>query len=108
MGGAAAAAVIAAKQRRIQETVDAFRLGDATAPERARRLEDLGVMHDGETQDLIVEGVIVPGSREGTYYLSEAGYIYRRDDRRGIKVVAVIVLLLLVFGVLLFVSRGAA
>jgi hypothetical protein len=105
MGGAAAAAVIAAKQRRIQETVDAFRLGDATAPERARRLEDLGVMHDGETQDLIVEGVIVPGSREGTYYLSEAGFIYRREDRKGLKIVVVLSLIVLILGVVLFASR---
>jgi hypothetical protein len=105
MGGAAAAAVIAAKRRRIQETVDAFRLGDATAPDRARRLEDLGVMHDGETQDLIVEGVIVPGSREGTYYLSEAGYIYRRDDRKVIKIVVVLSLILLILGVIFFTSR---
>ena len=101
-GGAAAAAIIAAKERRIRETVDAFRLGDATAPDRARRFEDLGVIADKETHDLIVEGVLVPGPREGTYYLSEAGYIYRRDDRKGMRAVAIVSIILLVIGVLVF------
>jgi hypothetical protein len=110
MGGAggATAAIIAAKQRRIQEVVDAFRLGDATAAGRARRLDDLGVMHDAELQDLIVEGVIVPGATEGTYYLSEPGYIYRRDDRRGIKVMVVVAIAVLVLGVILVAARATA
>lgn len=98
-GGAAAAAIIAAKQKRIQEAVDAFRLGDATAPDRARRLDELGIIENSETHDLVVEGVIVPGPREGTYYLSEAGYIYRRDDRRGMKAVAIVMIILLIIGV---------
>jgi hypothetical protein len=101
--GAAAGAIIAAKQRRIQEAVDAFRLGDATAPDRARRLEDLGVIAGDETRDLIVEGVLVPGPAEGTYYLSEAGYIYRRNDRKGTRAVAIIAAMLVVIGLLALV-----
>lgn len=99
--GAAAGAIIAARQRRIQEIVDVFRLGDATAPDRAKRLETLGLSHNGELQSLIVEGILMPGAEEGTYYLSEIGYIYKREDRRGLKAVAIVMVVLLVLGVLL-------
>lgn len=107
--GAAAAAVIAARQRRIQEIVDAFRIADATAADRARTLDTIGLAHTGELQELIVEGVLMPGAREGTYYLSEVGYIYRRDDRRGIKAVAIVMVVILVIGAILLpimASRG--
>lgn len=106
-GGAAAGAIIAAKQRRIQEVVDAFRLGDATAADRARRLEDLGIIASDETRELLVEGVLMPGAREGTYYLSEPGYIYRRNDRRGLKAIVAVMAVLLVIG-LLVLSRFTA
>lgn len=101
-GGAAAAAIMAAKQRRIQEAVDAFRLGDATAANRARRFEDLGVIPNDETRELIIEGVLLPGATEGTYYLSEAGYIYRREDRKGMRAVAIVAVILVVIGMLVF------
>jgi hypothetical protein len=99
--GAAAGAIIAARQRRIQEIVDVFRLGDATAPDRAKRLETLGLSHNSEVQSLIVEGILMPGAHEGTYYLSEIGYIYKRDDRRGFKAIAIVMLILLVIGIVL-------
>jgi hypothetical protein len=96
------AAAAAARLRRIQQTVDSFRLAGATAPERSRRLEDVGVLEDGETRDLIVEGVLLPGPHEGTYYLSEAAYIYQRDARRGrLKVVMVVMVALLLLGAIL-------
>jgi hypothetical protein len=93
--------------RRIQQTIDAFRLGDATSPDRARRLEDLGVMHEGETRDLIADRVILPGPADGTFYLSEAGYIYHRDQRKVGKVVVVLALVALVLGlsILTLVAR---
>lgn len=97
--GGAAGAIIAARMRRIQETVDAFRLGDATSADRARRLEDLGLMLDRETKDLMADRVILPGTAEGTFYLSEAGYIYRRDDSRVRKSVIVVAVIVLVVGV---------
>jgi hypothetical protein len=97
----AAAVIIAARHRRMQETVDAFRLGDATAPDRAKSLETLGLSHDSDTQSLIVEGILMPGAREGTYYLSEIGYIYKRDDRRGFKAVAIVMLIVLAIGIVL-------
>ena len=99
--GAAVAAIAAARQRRIQEIVDAFRLGDATAADRAKSLDTLGLTHNGELQSLIVEGVLMPGAREGTYYLSEIGYIYKREDRRELKIVAIILIIMAVIGVIL-------
>ena len=100
--GAVVAAAAAARLRRIQQTVDAFRLAGATAPDRSRRLEDVGVMEDGETRDLIVDGVLLPGPHEGTYYLSEVAYIYQRDARRGrLKVVMVVMVALLLLGAIL-------
>ena len=107
--GAAVAAIAAARQRRIQEIVDAFRLADATAADRAKGLETIGLTHSGELQDLLVEGVLMAGTGEGTYYLSEAGYIYQRSDRRGLKAVAIVMIILLVIGVILIPvmsSRG--
>jgi hypothetical protein len=103
-GGGATGAIIAARQLRIQKVVDAFRLADATAPDRARRLEDLGLVPGGEARDLIVEAVLLPGPREGTYYLSEAGMIYRRDERKGIKVIIIVALVVLAIGAL-FLTR---
>ena len=100
-GGGAVVAIVAARQRRIQEIIDAFRLADATAADRAKGLETIGLMHSSELQNLIVEGVLMQGAHEGTYYLSEASVIYRRDDRRGIKAVAIVMIVILVIGVLL-------
>lgn len=94
-GGAAAAAIIAAKAARTQAVIDAFRLGDATSPERARRIEELGVAHNAEADELISSQVLLPGRREGTYYLSEAGYIAHRESRKNasaITIVAVVVI----------------
>jgi hypothetical protein len=103
-GGAAVAAIAAARQRRIQEAVDAFRLGDATSPERGRTLGELGLEQTREIEDLFVEGVLVPGQRQGTFYLSEAAYIDRRNDRRGLKVVLIATLIVLAIG-LFFAAR---
>jgi hypothetical protein len=99
--GAAVAAIAAARQRRIQEIIDTFRLADATAADRAKSLETLALSHNGELQSLIVEGVLMPGAREGTYYLSEIGYIYKRDDRRALKAVAIVLIVIAIIGVLL-------
>jgi hypothetical protein len=50
----------------------------------------------------------VPGPDAGTYYLSEPGYIYRREDRTGMKVVAIVALVTLIMGLGLFISRIVA
>lgn len=102
-GGAVVAIAAAAKQKRQREVLDAFRLGDATAPDRARRLEEIGVVHLGEAEALLAAGVLAHGRRDGTYYLSEAGYIAHRDQRMSAKkgVVIAIAVLLIVLGIAL-------
>lgn len=106
--GAVIAAAAAAKQRRLQGIVDAFRLGDATSPDRARPFESLGIARLDEAEELLSQGVLLPGPREGTYYLSEAGYIVKRD-RRSTKsnvVIAAAVMLLLGLMLVVFVTRA--
>ena len=105
--GAGAAAIIAARHHKVQGIVDAFRLGDATSPDRARRLDELGIVETREARDLIAGGVLAPGEREGTYYLSEARLIYERNERKGVKAMAIVAVVLLVVGVLL-ISRMVA
>ena len=82
---------------------------DATAADRAKSRDTLGLLHSSEMQSLIVEGVLMPGSREGTYYLSEIGIIYKREERRGLKAVAIIMIIIVVIGVLLIpiMARGS-
>ena len=99
MGGGAI--IAAAKQRQVQEVVDTFRLADATAPDRAQSLETLALTQSGEVRNLIVEGVLMPGTREGTFYLSEVGYIYKRNDRRWLKAVAIVLAIALAIGILI-------
>ncbi|MDF1505632.1 hypothetical protein [Roseisolibacter sp. H3M3-2] len=79
--GAMVAIMAAARARRVQEVMDAFRLAGATAPERARTLTALGVVHDAELATLAEEGVVVQGPQPGTWYLSEPAVVARRDRR---------------------------
>jgi hypothetical protein len=101
-GGAVIAAAAAARRRRIQAIVDAFRLAGATAPDRARTFEELGVnVGDRVTRDLIQDGVLLPVGLEGSWYLSEAGYIaHRKAVARNIRTAVIIVLLLAILIVL--------
>ena len=80
-GGAVVAAAAAAHAQRIQEIVDAFRLAGATDPTRARSLEELGLAQTGALEELRRQGVVVPLSTSGPWYLSESAYIARRDAR---------------------------
>jgi hypothetical protein len=102
-GGAAVAIIVAAKQKRRQEVIDAFRVSEATSPDRARRIDEIGVAHVTEAEELLQDGVIVAGRRDGTFYLSEPGYIAHRDrrSRASVKVVVIITIasMLIVFGI---------
>jgi hypothetical protein len=109
-GGGAVVAIVAAQHaRRVRDVMDAFRLAGATAPERARTLSALGVTHDSEVAQLEGQGILVPGPGAGTWYLSEAAVVARRDrlPPKALRVVlAVLVgLLVVLLGVLL--SRNA-
>ena len=96
----AAAAVAAAKRRRTHEILDAFRLASATAPERAASAEKIGLIGTNEFDDLVTSGVIVAGSRAGTWYLSEAAYVQHRDARpaRAHRVLALVMFALTILG----------
>jgi hypothetical protein len=95
-GGAAVAAVAAAHQRRLQTIVDAFRLADATAPDRARSLAQLSLdPNQREMKDLIRDGVLRTGLTADRWYLSEERYIARRSARSRQARIAMFVVLFL-------------
>ena len=78
-GGAAVAAAAAAHRKRVQTILDAFRLADATAPDRARSLEQLGLERNDEVEEFIEQQVVVSVPRGGGWYLNESAYIAQRD-----------------------------
>ena len=104
--GAVIAAAAAAKRRRMNAILDAFRLASATAPARAASTEDLGLSGTGELDDLVTNGVIVAGSRAGTWYLSEAAYVQHRDAQpaRVLRVLALVLVALTILGVALLIG----
>src|SRR6478672_4948067 len=104
-GGAVAAAVAAAHQRRIHDILDAYRTAPATSVERARSPEDLQlVSHQHELDELVKADVLVPGSQPGTYYLDERSYISYRKQREKRSAVAVLIIVLLMVAVFLLVA----
>lgn len=101
--GAMIAAAAAAKRRRTNAILDAFRLAGATVPERAASTEGMGLSSSRELDDLVTSGVIVAGSRPGTWHLSEAAYVAHRDARpaRALRVLALVLFALTILGVAL-------
>jgi hypothetical protein len=113
-GGAVVAAAAAAHAKRIQNVVDAFRLADATSPDRARALTELSIVPDAALAELTGNAVLLPGRRAGTWYLSEAAYIARREARaraanRSAVIVAVVAAVVVLGGAVIvaMVSRGS-
>ena len=105
-GGATVAAIAAVRKRRRREILDAFRLADATAPERARTIESLGLAGNRELDHFIEERLIVPGSRAGSMYLDESAWVAHRDasSSRQMRIIAAAVLFLLALGAALLVN----
>ena len=99
-GGALVAILAAAHAQRVQAVTDAFRLAGATAPERARTLDALGVAHAAEAAELARLGILVPGPGRDSWYLSEAAVVARRaaGARIGSRALVLIILLLVVVG----------
>jgi len=101
-GGAVVAIAAAARQRRIEEIVDAFRLADATMPERAVSCAAIGV--DGtrsELEDLVRDGVLARGLRADTLYVNERAYIARRiarNDRRKLALLSILLMVVVLLG----------
>jgi len=78
MGGGAVVVAAAAHKRRLEFVLDAFRGSDATAPERARTFEQLGIIENMELDQLRRAGVVLPGVEPETWYLSERAYTAHR------------------------------
>jgi hypothetical protein len=94
----AAASAAAAEQR----ALDAFRLADATAADRALLLERIGLARDSTVERLLAAGVLRDAGR-GRLYLDEAAVIARRRATTASprKVILLTVLVaVLVWGVL--------
>lgn len=103
-GGAVVAIIAAEHARRMQEVTDAFRVAGATAPERARSLEELNLAHVASGAEALArDGVLLPGRGHDTWYLSEAAVVARRRARARMPRPAVLLLavLLLATGAIL-------
>ena len=79
--GAWIAIAAAARARRIAQVLDAFRVAGATAAERARPLEPLGLESDPELTTLARAGVLVHDTAMGGWWLDESAWIRHRDQR---------------------------
>lgn len=103
--------------------LDAFRVNGATAPDRARALETLGIARDdGGLAYYVKEGVVRGVDHRGrdviigddmhratAWYLDEAAYVSLRDRRASPRKQAVLValaVLLAALGALLLVTLG--
>ena len=98
-GVAIAHAQAVAAERRL---MDAFRLADATAPDRARSPEEMNVVPDAAFGRLLAAGVLRERPR-GTFYLDEAAVIARRDatPKRGpLNAVLLVTILALTVGLI--------
>ena len=94
-GGSLVAVLVAAQAQRTRAVMDAFRLADATAPDRARTLDALGIAHTAEVEQLAQQGVLVAGPRRGSWYLSEAAVVARRRAARPHRTVLLVIVVLL-------------
>jgi hypothetical protein len=102
-GAVAIAAIAAARRRRMQEIVDAFRLADATTTERAKSCAAVGVdSGSSELVDLVRDGVLAKGLGIDTLYVDERAYIAHRSGRNKGRKLAVVSVLLLAIALLGF------
>ena len=110
MAGGAVVAAAAAQRQRMQRVLDAFRIRNATTPEAARSLADLGVTPGREVDELTRAGVLRSGRERESWYLDEAAYINYRDARGsgGRRAVLVGILLVLSLALLAFFSAFMA
>jgi hypothetical protein len=111
--GAAVIAAAAASRRELERTLEAFRVADATAVDRAQALDSLGLQDSRSLRRLVKAGVVLPGPvAAGRVYLSEAAYAtYRRSgNRRQVVIAMTLAGTLILFGALMaiVVSQGAA
>lgn len=104
-GGAVIGAMATARARRVRDVMDAFRLADATAPDRARSLDEIGIAAPAEVAMLSEAGIVLQDPRTGGWWLSERAYLAHRDQQ---PKKAVRTLLVFILAVLLVVGIGMA
>lgn len=104
--GSTVAIIAAAQARRMREVIDAFRLADATAPDRARTLEQVGARHHREVDMLARAGVLQQDARAGTWWLSERAYAEHRahQSRKAMRIALVMLAILMVFAAGMFLT----
>lgn len=92
-GALIAASASAGRARRIGAVLDAFRVADATAPDRARSLQALGLEEGTEIVVLARQGVLVHDPGSDAWYLSESAYIAQRDVRpkRAVRLLLILI-----------------
>lgn len=98
-GGAAVVAAVAAQRaRRLRDIVDAFRIADATAADRARTLSEVAVPSSSEVETLAAAGILVHDVRSGGWWLNERAFISHRDrhPKRALRLLLVFVAIALV------------
>ena len=97
VGANVAIMAAASSARARQRVLDAFRIAGATAPERARPLDALGLKLDATLEACIRADVVRRGKRDGELWLDEAAYVARRDgnERKAVKLVIILMLALL-------------
>lgn len=89
------AIMAAARAKRMEDILDAYRVAGATSADRAIEAGALGLTeHESEIADFLKHGVLVEG-RRGTMHLDEARYVaYReRASSKTTKVVLVILII---------------
>ena len=88
---AAAGAAAGAEAKQMTDTLERFRVADATAADRAQSLESLGLQHMRVVNRLMAAGVILPGARAGRFYLSEIAVAeYRRRQLGQARIMALV------------------
>lgn len=110
-GGAVIAAMAAARAQRVREVLDAFRLADATAPDRARSLDEIGIAAPAEVAMLSEAGIVLQDPRTGGWWLSERAYVAHRDrePKKAVRVLLVLVaitLLIVAIGMLVLLKTA--
>lgn len=94
MGVVAAGAVAAAAARAREDLLERFRVAQATAPERAKRIDELGIIQDRFFKHFLESGVVIDVGSD-RYYLDETAVAaLRRTSRGRAKLIAVIAALL--------------
>ena len=88
--------IIAAHAAAVRRVLEAFRVAGATAPDRARPPDALGIKRDGTFAELEKAGVLRAGHAPGTYYLDEVAHAARYSMRTRRKKIVLLILLLLV------------